>query len=84
MGKIKIELNEEGITSLLCSKEMSAICQEEAAKIQAKCGSGYERGAVMGTDRIKATVYADSMLARIDNSRNNTILKAVGACLLKK
>lgn len=77
MGEIKIELNSEGIKSLLCSEEMSAICQEEAAKIQAKCGYGYEKGAFMGTDRVKATVYADSMLARIDNSRNNTILKAV-------
>lgn len=78
MGEIKIELNKEGVKSLLCSEEMSAICQEEAAKIQAKCGSGYEKGAFMGTDRIKATVYADSILAKIDNSRNNTILKAVG------
>ena len=78
MDNLKIVLNTQGVRELLESNEMLDILKERASKISQACGTGYAAGHFKGTDRWKATVYADTNEARRDNSANNTILKAVG------
>ena len=79
MNNLKVVLNTQGVRELLESDEMLAVCQEHAEEIAKRCGDGYASGYFKGTDRWKSTVYADSQEARKDNSKNNTIVKAVGS-----
>ena len=76
--KVKIELNRSAIRDqLLKSPEIKAVCEDYANKIASKCGDGYKVDTHSGANRINAMVYADTYKARLDNTRNNTMLKAV-------
>ena len=77
MGKTKVVLNREGVRQLLMSTEMMDICAEHAQATLDGCGTGYAMDTFVGANRVNAMVYADSIAARADNSRNNTILKAL-------
>lgn len=77
MSKVKIQLNRQGVRSLLRSEEMRAICQEKAAEIRARCPAGYQADSYTGKNRVNAMVWAESAEARRDNAKNNTILKAL-------
>ena len=73
--KVMIELNQAAIRQqLLKSPEILEICRNHAEEIAERCGDGYETAA---STRIVAKVYADSFPARVDNMKNNTLLKAV-------
>lgn len=74
---LEVKLNWDGVGTLLRSNEMKTECLRQASIIQKKCGDGYETGSFMGTDRVKATVFADSIKARNSNLKNNTLLKAL-------
>lgn len=77
--KVKIELNRNAVKSqLLKSNEMLQICHEQAKMIAARCGQGYATDTHTGTNRVNAMVYAETFEARLDNSKHNTILKAMG------
>lgn len=71
----RIELNRDGVKSLLKSKEMMNICKNEALKIKNKCGEGYGYDTYVGNNRVNASVYTASIDAMKDNSNNNTLLK---------
>ena len=75
-----IVLNESGIIALLQSKEMQQGLVAEGKKIQSKCGRGYEteKQAVIGKKRAIVRVSAVTAAAKRDNSKNNTLLKALG------
>lgn len=67
MSDFRIELNREGVRSLLKSGEMMAQCKELASGIQQRCGSGYAVDTHTGKNRVNAMVYADNAAARRDN-----------------
>ncbi len=75
-----IVLNESGIIALLQSKEMQKGLVAEGKRIQSRCGKGYEteKQAVIGRKRAIVRVSAVTAAAKRDNSKNNTLLKALG------
>lgn len=77
MAKYKIELDREGVKSLLKSEGMGEICGQLAADIAARAGDGYETSAYVGKNRLNYSVTAESFRARADNAKNNTLLKAL-------
>lgn len=71
------KLNRKGVRELMQSQEMQAVLQEKASRITARCGDGYESDVMVGKNRANAMVRAATSQAKRDNSKNNTILKAV-------
>lgn len=78
MSKVKVVLNRQGVSELLKSQEAMNVCREYAEKIRDRAGAGYEVNTYVGKTRVNAMVYADTYEARLDNYRNNTLLKARG------
>lgn len=78
MSNLKIELNHAGIREMLRSEEAREICEAEARKAQGKLGEDYYASSFVGKERCNASVLALSKKAKVDNMKNNTILKALG------
>lgn len=77
MSKFKFELNQAGVRALMQSPEMQSILKGQASDAVNRLGSGYDSDIFVGKNRANAMVYADSFKARLENSKENTILKAV-------
>lgn len=77
MSKFKFELNRAGVRALMQSEEIQELLKEKASAIANRCGPGYDHDIHVGKNRANAMVYADTFLAKLDNKKNNTILKAV-------
>lgn len=73
----KIVLNYSGVRELLQSDEMQAICDEHAKAIAKRAGDGYESDTYKGKTRVNSAVYADTYEAKLDNMKNDTLLKAL-------
>lgn len=78
MSKVNFKLNRQGVRELLKSQEMMNVCKEYAEQVRNRAGDGYEISTYVGTNRVKASVYADTYEARKDNFDHNTLLKALG------
>lgn len=78
MSKVKIELDSQGIQSLLKSSEVSNFIEGIADEKLRTLGPGYEKSVYVGTNRVNVSVYAESVKAAADNLQNNTLLKALG------
>lgn len=78
MSKVKIVLNKEGVRELLQSKEMMNVCEGIANNAASSLGEGFSINTMVGKNRVNAEITADSYEARIQNSRDNIILKALG------
>jgi len=77
MSKIQFKLNRSGVANLMKSAEMQSVLKEKASAIKNRCGDGYDQDVYVGKNRANAMVWADTYQAKKDNSKNNTILKAV-------
>lgn len=75
--KFEFKLNGSGVRDLLQSESMQNLLVEKASGIRNRCGDGYAQDIHVGKNRANAMVYADSFKAKRDNSKNNTILKAI-------
>ena len=73
----KFQLNRSGVRELLRSDELMAECSNHAKRIHSRCGDGYEMTTHVGKNRVNASVHAKTIKARKDNSKNNTLLKAM-------
>lgn len=80
MAKVRFEFNLPGLNELMKSAEMQAIINDAADQIAAIAGEGYEveRAHPIGFVAI-GSVRATTSEARVDNSKNNTLEKAVGS-----
>lgn len=78
MAKVEIVLDPAGVRELLKSDAMMRICQQHANRAVAALGDGYEVNTYVGANRVNAEVTAETFLARRDNMKNNSILKALG------
>ncbi|HEM2777305.1 TPA: hypothetical protein ACGOSD_001394 [Streptococcus suis] len=77
MSKMRFKLNRAGVRELLKSPEMQAVLTDKANGIRNRAGDGYASDIYVGKTRANAMVYADSIKAKRDNKKNNTLLKAV-------
>ena len=78
MDKVKIELNSSGIRQLLKSEEMGQMLKQQVEQVRARCGSGYSTDLYQASSRVIAGVFAETAEAAKQNSRENTLLKALG------
>ena len=77
MSNFVFKLNRKGVAELMKSQEMQGILKEHATTIKDRAGDGYEQDIYVGKNRANAMVKAETFKARKDNSKNNTLLKAV-------
>ena len=78
-SKVKIVLNRANVRKqLLQSSEMQQIVNNYAYRAQSKLGDGYEVSYRKGENRVNAQIKAVNMKSIEENSRENTILKALG------
>lgn len=77
MNSVRIKLDSAGIQSLLKGSEVGAVVDEITEAVQGRCGDGYEISNRPGRKRYIGEVYAATYRARRDNSKNNTLLKAL-------
>lgn len=77
MSRYKIELNQSGVRQLLRSDEMKAMLKAKADAAVKSCGDGYASGNYIMPTRAVARVSAVSIKTKLDNLKNNTILKAL-------
>lgn len=76
MAKV-FRFNLAGLNTIMRSGEMQGILNDVASRIAAVAGDGYEAetARALAFDGI-ASVYASTYEAKLDNSDNNTLLKA--------
>lgn len=77
MSETKIVLNSAGIQQLLKSAEVQALIEEITETVADNAGDGYEANYRVGKFRYIGEVKAETYEARKDNSKNNTLLKAL-------
>ncbi|HEP1182161.1 TPA: hypothetical protein ACP17E_000016 [Streptococcus pyogenes] len=77
MSKFKFKLNRAGVAELMKSSEMQQVLTAKATAIRERCGDGYVQDIHVGKNRANAMVSTKTIKAKKDNSKNNTLLKAV-------
>ena len=77
MSEFIFKLNRKGVAELMKSQEMQSVLKEHATTIRNRAGDGYEQDIHVGKNRANAMVKAETFKAKKDNSKNNTLLKAV-------
>ena len=77
MSKVKFVLNRAGVREILQSPEIAAVVKDYTNQVQGRAGTGYE-ASVMTKNRAVGRVTAETGKAKRDNSKNNTLLKALG------
>lgn len=78
MADVRIELDHNGIQSLLKSGEVEETLMKLGGDIANRAGDGYQSFPVNMPTRTIVRVSATTKDARRDNFKNNTLLKAVG------
>ena len=78
MGNVKIVLNRDGVRELLKSQALMDECVKYANRAVAQLGDGYEVTTVVGRNRVNAEVAAVTYEAKVENTKTNSILKAIG------
>lgn len=77
MSKMQFKLNRSGVAELMKSDGMQSVLTKYATGIKDRCGDGYEQDVHVGKTRANAMVRAETFKAKLDNKKNNTLLKAV-------
>lgn len=78
MGKIKVELNSEGVREMLKSPEVEKMCMDIANSAVAKLGADYKAEARHYPERTAAVVLPTTYQAKKDAMEHSVILKALG------
>lgn len=76
--KWKVWVEPSAVYEVMNSAEVKAVLEDEANKIQARAGEGYEVTVQNGTKRASARVRAATPKAYYSNLKHNTLLKAMG------
>lgn len=77
MANVKFVLNRDGVRDLMKSSEMMEVCKDYANGALSRLGDGYTVTTYVGKTRVNAEVAAETFKARRENSKDNTILKAL-------
>lgn len=79
MSNVRFKLNLPGLNAVMKSPEMQAVINSAAAQIKAAAGDNYEVETAHPIGFIAiGSVRTGNYKARLDNSKNNTLLKAAG------
>lgn len=82
MAKVKVELNPQGVIELFKSEEVKGWLEEcgkhTAEMAQGMSGKEYKSEVHNAGFTAIANVYADSFETARDNTKNNTLTKALG------
>lgn len=78
MSKVKVVLNDAGIKELLKSAAVAEVCEDYAKQSLAQCGEHYTMQQRDYPERTGYAVLASDFEGIRDNSKNNTLLKALG------
>lgn len=77
MSDFRFVLDGAGVRELLRSKEAQGACEFYADAALGRLGSGYGKNARTGRNRVNVEITAETAAAKAENSKGNTILKAV-------
>ena len=77
MSDMRFTLNSKGVQALLKSAEMESIVREKANEAVKRLPDGYEADTHVGKTRVNASVRTKTYAAVKDNSKNNSLLRAV-------
>ncbi|WP_165242137.1 hypothetical protein [Corynebacterium lizhenjunii] len=75
---VRVVINRQAVGSLLLSDGVRDEVTRHTEAVQARAGINYGSSVRRIGDRPQGIVYTDNFKARVDNGRNNTLLKAVG------
>lgn len=76
MSNVKVTVEIKGLNEFRKSPEIVDLIQEKANRIRNQCGEGYATDLKYMPTRAIASVYTETPKAMMDNSKNNTLLKA--------
>ena len=79
MTGVQVKINRKGAAQILKSTSVQAAAKHRAQQIATAAGPGYKADSMIGRNRARASVYADTFRARRDNARRGTLLRSVGA-----
>ena len=77
MSDFRFELDKKGVRELLRSAEARSVCESYADAALGRLGAGYGKNTRTGKNRVNVEVAAETRAAANENSKGNTILKAV-------
>ena len=75
----KLELNRAGIGALLKDPGLASVVIRAAGKIANAAGDGFKYEPSLGSNRARATVWADSPQARRRQAKEHTLEKSIDA-----
>lgn len=78
MTKARFQPDRAGVQKFLKSPEMEALMGDHARRVAGRAGAGYRPSTWQGDSRVIGSVITDTFGAMRDNSRNNTLLRALG------
>ena len=78
MINVKCVVDTKAVGALLRSPEMAACVKAEADSRAAGLGAGYGTDSKVLKTRVVSSIFTETMEAAKDNSKNNSLLKAVG------
>lgn len=70
-------LNSKGVRDMLQSEAMQKLILNQVNNVQMRCGNGYGGNVIVGRNRTVGRVLAETEDALKENSKNNTLIKAV-------
>lgn len=78
MGKVKVELNLQGINELMKSPEIQGALHEAGQAVAQAAGEGFDSSTHLASFVAIENVYATTAKAAYKNLEENTLLKAAG------
>lgn len=73
------EINRQALAAILKSPEVLADLRARAERVRNAAGPGFEMDSRVGRNRARASVKAESFSARVRNSRENILIRALEA-----
>lgn len=83
MGKVKFELNLQGLNELMKSPEMQAALDAAGEHVASLAGTDYAASPNTGRYIGFSNVYPNTQKGARDNYKNNTLLKALSSSGLR-
>lgn len=74
---VRFELNRAGVAALMKSGEMQGVLDGYANRALGRLGGGYAKSSYVGKTRANVSVSAESLEAKRENLKNNTILRSL-------
>ncbi len=78
MANVEFKFNVAGLNEIMKSAEMEDLLTDAAGRIASAAGEGYAVEVAHPISFISiASVFAETFEAKLDNSKNNTLLKSI-------